>query len=203
MTDFGGMAAMNNVPALSSRASSICPTRQGVTPAAEIVASAEEQLRCLTGLGSPIPQSSEPPSSATAIRMRIEREQLKLSQVTALWGARLSKNFQEISEMFPAGRDEAANDSRQMTPSPWQHVPWWMFWKDGRRRRNWQWDGSGWKSKWEYQHVAYVARQALEDYCAPRSTAGESQAPPTQNRDTSTSDWDVAGSYHPDRPSGS
>ena len=153
------------------------------------------------------PQSSPPLStrvqSGTEIRFRMESESRKLSQRTAaLWGVKTLKHLQEVHQMFP---DEADNYNKVHTAkSLWEPVPWWMFWKDGRRRWRRQWDGSGWKTVWEYQHVAFVAREALEDYCAPRSFAGEecaTQQAPTQDRYQSANY--VVGRDQCDRPSGS
>src|SRR5579859_1407127 len=151
------------------------------------------------------PQSSRPPSSATEIRFLMESQSESIRQqkmVVDLWAAQVWKNLQEAAaEMFP---DEAANanDARKgepTRPGPWQPVPWWMFWKDGRRRRRWKWNGSGWGPNWEYQHVAFVAREALEDYCAPRTFAGEA-AGQAADQDRSASYVASLGRTHSPRP---
>lgn len=76
----------------------------------------------------------------------------------------------------------------QPNAGPWEKVPWWMFWPQGARRKSWRLDRSGsmWLPCWEYQHEAFVAREALENYCAPRIFTGDAEqgSPATQAPDT-------------------
>ena len=161
----------------------------------------------MDGLESRTPQSLRPLSSATAIRIRMEAEQKTLRFRTDLWAEKVLKNFREASQMFP---DEAANSNMSNRPTvmpepgKWEPVPWWMFWPEGRRRKSWRLlrGCAVWTPKWEYQHVAYVAREALEDYCAPRHPAGATQAAPTTDRNSSYIAGYGSRSPHPDYPRG-
>lgn len=62
----------------------------------------------------------------------------------------------------------------------WEQTPRWMIFKPSMRRKSWKLVGASpdspgdmWLPVWEYQHEAFVAREALENYCAPRPTSGE------------------------------
>jgi hypothetical protein len=48
------------------------------------------------------------------------------------------------------------------TSGYWHLRPWWIFWQPTHRRRSWREAGDMWIPYWEYQHVAFVAREALE-----------------------------------------
>lgn len=49
----------------------------------------------------------------------------------------------------------------------WEDTPRWMFWKPAKRRLIIPPRVSSTHSLYEYQHPAFVAREALENYCAP------------------------------------
>lgn len=50
-------------------------------------------------------------------------------------------------------------------PGDWHVTPRWIFWRPTRRRNSWYLDRttSTWYPCWEYQHEAFVAREALEN----------------------------------------
>lgn len=83
---------------------------------------------------------------------------------------------------------ESQNAGQAAAPSTkWEPTPWWMFWRPSMRRfRGYGQIGrtsvpNSRKLLYEYQHIAFVAREALENHCAPRTFAGaETQQGPTQ-----------------------
>jgi hypothetical protein len=159
----------------------------------------------MTGSEKAIQQNSQrPPMSATEINAKFQASQARIRAIHASAQNEMSKIFTEkFNEIM--NEAEAANSNRVTMPvppnlSPWENVPWWMFWKDGRRRRAWRLDPTGavWLPRWEYQHVAYVAREALENECATRTAgiAETTQAPPDRDRPLPLGGRDTAYSAH-------
>lgn len=118
-------------------------------------------------------QSSPHPSTqnltGTEIRARmLSSGEYIVPPVAKQWAADIMRKFAELSAL-------RSLQPRGQMPSngPWEPTPRWLFWRPTMRRKTWRLDGDVWLPCYDHQHPAFVAREALENYCAPRPSPGE------------------------------